>query len=318
MLNFVLGIVLAAMLVRGWTRGFVRESLDLIGLVVGILIAFRMSAPVGDFLTDSFGVGPEVARIGAGIALFVLFGVTLSIAAHYLSKMMNLPGLSMVNRIGGAAVAVGWGIAVVFVVLTLVTVFPVPQTWRGQIDESAVAQSIVGDGALPRQVFEEIAGDNLLAVVGALRDLFGATRVVPVGDEMVEIPAAQPDELRQVRSEAEALVGRLNEYRVGIGLSAVQPVASLTELAEDHAVERYTKGIVSRITDCQQSLAARSHQVLACDNAVALAGTAIAGFDGILDTDQGGAMYGDPAFDRVGIAVVQGPTGRMVVMVLAG
>ena len=85
MLDFIIGLILAALLVRGWLRGFVREILDLVGLVVGLWIAFKLSAPLGDFLTRSFGVTPEVARIGAGIALFVLFGVSLSVAAHYLS-----------------------------------------------------------------------------------------------------------------------------------------------------------------------------------------------------------------------------------------
>ena len=66
MLDFILGLFLAALLVRGWTRGFVREILDLIGLVVGLWIAFKLNAPFGDFLTQNFGVTSEVARIGAG------------------------------------------------------------------------------------------------------------------------------------------------------------------------------------------------------------------------------------------------------------
>ena len=116
MLDFVLGLFLAALLVRGWVRGFVREILDLVGLVVGLWIAFRLSEPLGDFITGAFGTAPEVARIGAGIALFVLFGATLSVAAHYLSKVMKLPGLNMVNRVGGSAVALAWGVALVVVI----------------------------------------------------------------------------------------------------------------------------------------------------------------------------------------------------------
>ena len=32
----ILGLFLAGLLVRGWLRGFVRESLDLVGLVLGV------------------------------------------------------------------------------------------------------------------------------------------------------------------------------------------------------------------------------------------------------------------------------------------
>src|SRR5919106_1528090 len=157
MIDFVLGLVLAGMLVRGWLRGFVREALDLVGLIVGLWLAFRLSAPLGDFLTDSFGVGPEAARIGGGILLFVLFGALLSVAAHYLSKVMNLPGLSLVNRVGGAAVAVGWGILIVLILVSLIEVLPISTEWRDDIGESNVVQLIAGEDALPRRFVESLA-----------------------------------------------------------------------------------------------------------------------------------------------------------------
>ena len=83
MVDFILGLMLAALAVRGWIRGLVREVLNLVSLVAGLWIAFRLSKPFGDYLTQSFGVTPEVARIGAGIGLFILFGVTMKIGrAH--------------------------------------------------------------------------------------------------------------------------------------------------------------------------------------------------------------------------------------------
>ena len=43
MLDFILGLFLAGILVRGWVRGFVREAFDLIGLIAGIYPAFKAS-----------------------------------------------------------------------------------------------------------------------------------------------------------------------------------------------------------------------------------------------------------------------------------
>jgi len=317
MIDFVLGLALAAMLVRGWMRGFVREALDLVGLVMGLWLAFRLSAPFGDFLTDSFGVSPEVGRVGGGIVLFVLFGALLSIAAHYLSKVMNLPGLSMVNRVGGAAVAIGWGVLIVLVVVSLISVLPVPASWRDQLDESNVVALIAGEDAVPRRVVEALAGDNAIAAIASLQRLFGASRVVPEGDEVLEIPSAPPDEIRQVRSEAEQVVDHLNEDRVGVGLGAVTAVDALTDLAEEHARNGYTQGRLQRLSDCAADLARTSYQVAACDNAVALAGTALAGYSGIFESAGGRTMVETSNFDRVGVAVVDGPTGRMVVIILA-
>jgi len=317
MIDFVLGLALAAMLVRGWMRGFVREALDLVGLVMGLWLAFRLSAPFGDFVTDSFGVSPEVGRVGGGIVLFVLFGALLSIAAHYLSKVMNLPGLSMVNRVGGAAVAIGWGVLIVLVVVSLVSVLPVPSSWRDQLDESNVVALIAGEDAVPRRAVEALAGDNAMAAITSLQRLFGASRVVPEGDEVLEIPSAAPDEIRQVRSEAEQVVDHLNEDRVGVGLGAVTAVDGLTDLAEEHARNGYTQGRLQRLSHCAADLARGSYQVAVCDNAVALAGTALAGYTGIYESAGGRTLVETSNFDRVGVAVVDGPTGRMVVIILA-
>ncbi|MGH8915180.1 MAG: CvpA family protein, partial [Acidimicrobiia bacterium] len=89
MIDFILGLFLAGLLVRGWLRGFVRESLDLVGLVVGLWVAFRLSGPLGEFVTERFGVSPEVATVGGGVVLFLLFGIAMSITAHYPSKVMS-------------------------------------------------------------------------------------------------------------------------------------------------------------------------------------------------------------------------------------
>jgi uncharacterized membrane protein required for colicin V production len=59
MLDFVLGAALAGLAVRGWIRGFVREILDLVGLVLGIWVAFTLSQPLGSM---SHPMWPVLAR----------------------------------------------------------------------------------------------------------------------------------------------------------------------------------------------------------------------------------------------------------------
>jgi len=318
MVDFILGLALAAMLVRGWTRGFVRETLDLVGLVLGVWIAFRLSQPFGDFLTTTFDISPEIARIGGGILLFVLFGVLLSVAAHFLSRIMNLPGLSMVNRVGGAAVAIGWGVVLVLIVVSLAAILPLPDTWHDELDDSKIVQLVAGEDALPRRVFESLAGDNVMAAMAAISDIFGSARAVPEGDETLEFPAAEPDEVRQVRGEADAVLEEINDHRIAAGLDAVVAVGPMTSLAEDRAFELYRAGMLERIENCVAALASRDYRVPRCDNATALAGTAIAAFDGVRETEGGQTMLENPNFDRAGVGVVDGPTGRLLVIVLAG
>ena len=322
MLDFILGLVLAGLLVRGWTRGFVREVLDLVGLILGVWIAFRLSAPLGEFLSDRFGVSPEVAAIGAGIVLFVLFGVAMAVAARYLSKVMNLPGLTMINRVGGAAVALGWGIVILLVVLNLALVLPLPPSWDQAIEDSTVAQAIAGPEALPQQAFESVGSSQVLASLTALQSVIGASRAVPEGNEIIIIPPAPEDEIRQVRDEVADLMVRINEYRAGQSLSALTTSAVFTDVAESRAAGMYTTGRISRDTPVGGSVlddlgAAGVRPTLAGEN-LALASSSRAAFDGMLDSPTALAQLNEPGYDRAGVAVVDGPTGRLVVVVFGG
>ena len=317
MLDFVLGLFLAALLVRGWVRGFVREILDLVGLIVGLWIAFKLSAPLGDFITGAFGTAPEVARIASGITLFVLFGATMGVAAHYLSKVMRLPGLNMVNRVGGSAVAIAWGVALLLVIVNVVRVFPIPDSWEDELDESTVVQAIAGPGAFPQEMFERLAGDSALGALATIQGLFGTSRVVPEPSEVVDIPAASPDEIRQVRDEAEDVLKQLNEFRTGVGAGALQPSAALMVLAEGRAAGMYVSGELFR-TDCLTEAAANGVLLVTCIDVVALAGTALGAFEGITESDSAKAALLSTASDRTGISVVEGPTGRLLVIVFAG
>ena len=51
---------------------------------------------------------------------------------------------------------------------------------------------------------------------------------------------------------------------------------------------------------------------------MALASTALVALDAFLDDEEVGAVATDPRFNRAGVAVVDGPTGRLVLIVLAG
>lgn len=317
MIDFLLGLLLAGLLVRGWLRGFVREFLDLVGLIMGLWIAIRLSSPLGDFLTRSFGVTPEVARIGAGMALFLLFGVSMSVAAHYLSKVMNLPGMTLVNRMGGAAVAVAWGVALMVVAINVARVLPLPEGWENQLEESTVVDAIAGPDAVPQELFDALAGDNVLAALAAIQDVFGQSRAVPEGDEQLPFPSAPPEETRQVRADAETIVAEINEFRSGLGARAVRASQAMRRTAESRAAAMYTSGVLGRVSDCVATLADAGAQVVECGQGIALAGSALGALDGILDSETGRAELSKAAYDRVGVAVVDGPTGRLLVVFIA-
>lgn len=322
MVDFILGLFLAALLVRGWRRGLVREVLDLVGLFAGIWIAFRLSGPVGGFLTDRFGVSPEVAGVGAGIALFLLFGIAMGFAAHYLTKVMKLPGLNIANRVGGGAIAAAWGIAILLVLINVGRAFPLPDSWDDALEESTIVDAIAGPDALPQATFERFATSDVLGSLASLQSLFGSARAVPEGNEVLTIPAARDDEVRQVREAAGDVLSWINEYRTGEGLGAFGLSSGIVAVAEERGVGMYRTGRISRNTppggNAADDLASAGIRLAVSGENLALASSPRAAFEAMLDSPTGLGQISIPGYDRVGIALVEGPTGTLLVVVLGG
>ncbi|MFP3914956.1 MAG: CvpA family protein [Actinomycetota bacterium] len=315
MLDFILGIYLAGMAVRGWLRGFVRELLDLVGLVVGAAVAFRLSGPMGGFLTDRFGVSPEWARIGAGIALFLLFGATLTIVAHYLSKVMRLPGLSLANRALGAGVAAAWGVLLLLVVLSIAQVLPVPDSVDDAVEGSTVAGAVTDPEGLPRRLVDPLVGDGAMEALAAIERLTGGTRIVPSQGERIETEPVDPGVLRLDEDAAAFVADRVNSDRLEAGSDPLAWSDALAEVAAERALSMYRDGYVERRRP-DRVLAQVSGTGLRLHRAAemtALASSERAAQAAIVEAED--SVLADPRFDRVGVAAVDGPLGVLVVEV---
>lgn len=319
MIDFVLGVFLAGLFVRGWLRGFVREALDLAGLVVGVIVAFRLSAPLGDLITDRFGVASEWARLGAGIVLFLAVSTAMAILAHYMGRVVSLPGLNLANRVGGAAVAAAWGVLLVLVGVSVIRAFDPPESIESALVESSVVSAIAAPGAVPQEAFEDVAGDEVLATLLALRESVGQRRVVLEDGESLPIPPAAPEDLSDRPEDAADIYARVNVARAGEGADPLAWSDALAEVARLHAVDMYVGGYVSHVSPTTGTIgdrvAAADIRVMSMGENLALAVSSRAVHQGLMESPGHRANIVRPEFDVVGVAAVRGPSGLMVVQV---
>jgi uncharacterized protein YkwD/uncharacterized membrane protein required for colicin V production len=321
-IDFLLGLYLAGLAVRGWLRGFVKELLDLVGLIVGLVVAFRVSAPLGDFLSDRFDVTPEWARIGAGIALFLIVSAGLATAAHYIGKVMRLPGMNLANRLAGSGFALAWGIGLILVVASVLRALPMPSAIDDGLDDSAVVSVLAAPESPTQQAFQRVVGDEVLDTLLALAPLIGERNVVLDGNDTVEIPPAGPDELTTNPAAADEVFLLLNEARTGAGESPLAWSDALAAVAMGHALDMYTNGFVSHVSPTTGTIGDRIRSarvpLVSVGENLALAATPRAVHAGFMDSDGHRANILRPGFDRVGVAAVDGPLGLMVVQVFGG
>ena len=322
MIDVVLVLVLGLLLLRGWHRGFIREGMDLVVLVLGAVLAFRLAGPAGAVVEVLTGMSPDVARFVGGILVFVGVGIAGAIGVRWLEQTTRLPGLNVANRIGGAGLAAAWGLFLMTVFLTLAVVLPMPPTVASAVDESAVARTLTDPDGVPQGVFNGLAGDGIIQTVLELRHLVGTRQVVIEGEESVEFPPADPDRLEADPRSARRIFELVNRERIEAGVDPLAWSDALAEVGEGHARDMYLNGYFSHVSPTTGTVADRLFAVgityrIAGEN-LALAATPEDTHRGLMDSPGHRRNILLDDYTRIGIAVVDGPLGLMTVQVFTG
>lgn len=322
MIDFLLGLYLAALFLRGWMRGFVKEALDLAGLVIGVAVAFRVSAPLGEFLADRFDVSPEWARVGAGIVLFVIVGLGMALLARWLGTLMRLPGLNLANRVLGAGLAGAWGLTLMLLFVALLRALPMPAAVDETLDESTVVSAVAGPEAVTQRAFQSMMGDSVVDTILALEPLIGERRLVLNDDDVAEIEPATADEIEVQPGDAERVFELLNDSRLAAGRQPLAWSQGLADIALAHARDMYVNGYVSHVSPTTGTVGDRvtaaGIRLSQVGENLALAASPRAVHAGFMDSDGHRENMMRSSFDRVGVAAVRGPLGLMVVEVFGG
>lgn len=322
MIDALLAALLILMLVRGWFRGLVREALDLVGLILGIFLAFRFGGVVGRLVEAISGVSPDTARLVGGVVILVATGVAAALLARVIEPRVRWPGLNLIDRAGGAALALAWGVFLSIVLLSLAVVLPLPAAVGRQLDASAITRFLTDPAGTPQAAFRGVSGDRVVEALLNLHRLVGDRRVVIEGDESVSLPPVDPADLKGDQKAAREVFDLLNRARLDEGLDPLAWGPALTEVARAHAVEMYTEGYFSHHSpqtgDVGDRLdAAGVTYVIAGEN-LALAATPSEVHRGLMDSPGHRENILRPEFRRVGVAVVSGPLGLMTVQLFTG
>ena len=317
MIDVLLGFGLALLLVRGWLRGFVRESFDLLGLVVGILAAFRLSSPFGSILEALTGMPAVAGRIVAGALIFMSVGFAAALLAAWLHRVASLPGLNLINRAGGAGVAVGWGLVLATVVLSLLVVLPVPAVVADQLETSTVTRTLTDPEGVPQRVFHQVSGDRVVAHMLGLRRVVGSGQVVLEGEQRIDFAPVARDRLDVDEGAAGEVYRLLNSERLEAGLPPLVWSDVLAGVAGGHAAEMYEAGYFAHVSPVTGTAGDRVEAsgvrpALVGEN-LALAADPDAVHRGLMNSPGHRANILDPRFSVVGVAVVEGPLGLMTV-----
>ena len=322
MLDFVLGLFFAGLLVRGWLRGLIKEALDLAAMLVGLALAFRLSGPMGSLVSSIAGVGDPTAPLLGGVIVFLIVGLGATVLGHYLNRVARLPGLNMSNRVLGGTVALGWGLFLATLVLSLVKVLPLPESTQSAIEGSRVASALTDPDFVTHQAFSAISGDEILSNLLNLDELLGDQSVILDEDDRIEFEAVPIEDLEEAPDAAQEIFEMLNLARLAVGEDPLAFSDALADVAIGHARAMYGQGYFSHVSPVTGTVGDRVESAgipyrIVGEN-LALAVTPAQVHDGLMSSPGHRENIERSVFRRVGIAAIKGPLGYMVVQVFSG
>lgn len=117
--DLVILVVLLAGVFIGWTGGFLRYALNVVGVVAAFVAASLLKGPISDTLSGWTAFNPPLRELLVFIFLFVVLTIAAWFAVRALFGRAQLPMVRQLDELGGAVL--GLVFVVVFVVLLLVT-----------------------------------------------------------------------------------------------------------------------------------------------------------------------------------------------------
>ena len=307
MIDVLVGTILILLVIRGWMKGLVREAIDVGTLIVGAVIAFRLAPTAGRTLTAVFGVSPEAARLIGGTLLFVAIWFGAWIAGMLIHKSIKiLPGLSTLNRLGGAALGAVYTVGLAVIGLTLMSAAPLPPAVADEVDRSAVATYVAEPVGPAQQVFGMISGDRALQSMAWIRDSVDAWVVDPAVTN-ITIPVVEDGAgIYASADSARALFDAINEARIDADLAPLAWSDSTAIVATTRAFTAYRSGSFVATASIEDDLTAADVAFVEAHESLVLA-----------STSEGLAAAVDPsdASTSAGVGVVEGPYGLIAVVV---
>jgi membrane protein required for colicin V production len=136
---------------RGYFKGLFREVLSLCGLVVGFMVAVRYDERVAALAVPYWNLSPFILKGGAFVVVFFVVYFLFNVAGWLLHHSEKALFLQTVNRVGGIAVGIGKGAALMaLIVFILHSASWVPYSTKESLENSYLVSPLsrLGEGLI--------------------------------------------------------------------------------------------------------------------------------------------------------------------------
>jgi membrane protein required for colicin V production len=308
MIDLAVFALLVLLVVRGWMRGLVREAIDVGTLLVGALLAFRLAPTAGRLLSNLTNLAPGPARVVGGAVLFIAIAVGAAVLGSVIHRSIkHLPGLTTLNRMGGAILGVAYAAVLVVIAVTLMSAVPMPSVVADEVEHSEVVAFVVEPGSVAQQAMGLVSGDRALQSMIWIRGAVDGWSIDPRITDVTLPGANGGSDVQASTGAALALYEEVNRDRTEAGLNPLAWSESMSLVAVTRAFGVYRSGSFAAASPIGDRLSDVDIASTNADEYLLLAPTA---------DDLAAAANTGEGFAVVGIGVVDGPVGLVAVVVL--
>lgn len=311
LIDVVVLLLVAIGVVRGAVQGVARTITDLVGLVLGIPVAFRLGGAAGDLLFSRFA--PVYGRTLGAVGLLAILG---GLVSRFAARSFG-PPIDIVDQAGGAVLGLFRG--GVFATMAVIIVSGVAGSAgsSGYTTGSLFGDFVTDPDSWPLSVFESATGDTQLAQAVAFNHEFPGGPILSAGFQV--LPATALADLERAPEAGVEITLLVNEERTTAGLPALTWSSALTEVATRYATEMATEGFFShtspRTGDVGDRLDSAGITFRLVGENLAWGPTVDRIHIGLMNSPTHRENILNGRFRNVGIGVVAGPLGLMVVQI---
>ncbi len=297
--------------VRGALQGTARTTIDLLALLLGIPVAFRLGGAAGDVLFSSFA--PVYGRSMGSVLVLALIG---ALVGRFAAKLFGTP-THTVDQAGGALIGAVRGTVFATMAVIIVSGVAGSSGASGYTAESVFGDFVTDPDEWPLALFVGATGDAQLARAVAFNHEFPGGPLLSAGFQV--FPATDLSELESDPQAGVEITLLVNEERSAAAVPPLRWSAALSEVALAYATEMVTEGFFShnspRTGDVGDRLTAAGIGYRTAGENLAWGPTVERLHNGLMNSPSHRDNILNAGFRNVGIGVVRGPLGLMVVQV---
>lgn len=304
-IDWTIVAVVVYYLLSGWETGLAYLSLNLFSFLGSLWFAIKFHAPVGDFLTEKFGIPAMWTTVLGYVVVAIIAETILSeIGSWFVSKLSKKYLTSRANQWLGAVVSTFNGLVLITFFLLVILALPLRGTIKKDIGQSQIGRVLV-------RYAERYGGQVKSLLDTATREAQKFLTIKPQSKERINLDV-QPENSELTINEVSErrMLELVNSERVKAGVGTLEMDSTITAVARRHSRDMFERRYFSHIspegTDTGNRLQAGGVSFTYAGENLAYAPDLATAHQGLMDSEGHRRNILDPEFQRIGIGVIDG------------